>query len=139
LGKCWSALDWKMLIYLKYFMDIWDTLWPFGTFCVHLVHFSGFGIMYQEKSGNPGTCIHTYIHVYNIESDEFLKTGCSPIHFFVSRRNNFFPARPGWPDWPNFRQLGDCLLGAVFWKLQKWRKFLDYFFPWYHSCINFDK
>jgi hypothetical protein len=29
------------------------TLWPFGTFCVHLVHFSGFVIMYQEKSGNP--------------------------------------------------------------------------------------
>jgi hypothetical protein len=23
------------------------------TFCVHLVHFSGFGIIYQEKSGNP--------------------------------------------------------------------------------------
>jgi hypothetical protein len=39
-------------------------LWPFGTsyghlgyfmtFCVPLRHFSGFGIMYQEKSGNPG-------------------------------------------------------------------------------------
>jgi hypothetical protein len=44
-------------------------LWPFGTFYVHrlgifsdhLVHivyiwyiFSGFGIPYQEKSGNPG-------------------------------------------------------------------------------------
>jgi hypothetical protein len=35
-------------------MEIWDTLWPFGTFCIHLVHFYGFGIMYQEKSGNPG-------------------------------------------------------------------------------------
>jgi hypothetical protein len=33
---------------------MWDILNPFGTFCVHLVHFSGFGIMYQEKSGNPG-------------------------------------------------------------------------------------
>jgi hypothetical protein len=32
---------------------MWDILNPFGTFCVHLVHFSGFGIMYQEKSGNP--------------------------------------------------------------------------------------
>jgi hypothetical protein len=29
-------------------------LWPFVTFCVPLVHFSGFGIMHQEKSGNPG-------------------------------------------------------------------------------------
>jgi hypothetical protein len=26
----------------------------FGIFCVHLVYFSGFGIKYQEKSGNPG-------------------------------------------------------------------------------------
>jgi hypothetical protein len=42
----------------KYFMAIWNilrTLGIFGTFCIHLVHFSGFGIMYQEKSGNPGT------------------------------------------------------------------------------------
>jgi hypothetical protein len=39
--------------HLEYFMEIWDILWPFGTFCIHLVHFSGFGIMYQEKSGNP--------------------------------------------------------------------------------------
>jgi hypothetical protein len=41
-------------------MIIWYILCPFGTFCVHLVHFVsiwyiffGFGIMYQEKSGNP--------------------------------------------------------------------------------------
>jgi hypothetical protein len=59
LDKFWSALDWKMLIY---FMAICSILRTFGifynqmvcTFCVHLVHFSGFGIMYQEKSGNPG-------------------------------------------------------------------------------------
>jgi hypothetical protein len=29
-------------------------LWPFGTFCGHLVHFPRFGILYREKSGNPG-------------------------------------------------------------------------------------
>jgi hypothetical protein len=39
--------------HLEYFMEIWDIIWPFGTFCIRLVHFSGFGIMYQEKSGNP--------------------------------------------------------------------------------------
>jgi hypothetical protein len=38
----------------EYFIEIWDILWPFGIFCIHLLHFSGFGIMYQEKSGNPG-------------------------------------------------------------------------------------
>jgi hypothetical protein len=44
---------------LEYLMDIWDILLQFGTFCVHLVLFvfiwyifSGFGIMYKEKSGN---------------------------------------------------------------------------------------
>jgi hypothetical protein len=41
-------------------MAIWYILWSFGTFCGHLVHFvvtwyifSHFGILYQEKSGNP--------------------------------------------------------------------------------------
>jgi hypothetical protein len=41
--------------HLEYFMDIWDILWPFVTFCVHLVHFSSFGITHQEKSGNPAS------------------------------------------------------------------------------------
>jgi hypothetical protein len=43
LCKFWRVLDGKMLIYFmaigKIFKDIWDILWPFGTFCVHLVHF----------------------------------------------------------------------------------------------------
>jgi hypothetical protein len=38
---------------LEYFTDIWEILWPFGSFSAHLVYFSGIGIMYQEKSGNP--------------------------------------------------------------------------------------
>jgi hypothetical protein len=29
--------------HLEYFMDIWDILWKFGTFCVRLVHFFQFG------------------------------------------------------------------------------------------------
>jgi hypothetical protein len=40
--------------HLEYFMEIWGILCPFGTFCIHLVHFTGFGIMNQDKSGNPG-------------------------------------------------------------------------------------
>jgi hypothetical protein len=42
-------------------MAIGNILQPFGKFYDHLVHFafiwyiySGFGIMHQEKSGNPG-------------------------------------------------------------------------------------
>jgi hypothetical protein len=54
LGKFLRALDGKMLIY---FMDIWNILRTFGKFYDHLVHFvlifSGFGILYQQKSGNP--------------------------------------------------------------------------------------
>jgi hypothetical protein len=37
-------------IILRTFGIFFDT---FGTFCVQLVHFYGFGIMQQEKSGNP--------------------------------------------------------------------------------------
>jgi hypothetical protein len=39
--------------HLEYFTDVEDILCPFGSFCVDLVHFSGFGSMNQEKSGNP--------------------------------------------------------------------------------------
>jgi hypothetical protein len=31
----------------------WYILWPFGLFYGHLVHFSRFGLLQQEKSGNP--------------------------------------------------------------------------------------
>jgi hypothetical protein len=54
----------KMLIYfcnLGYLMDVWDIWLPFGTFCVHLAPFSGFGIMYQEKSGNPGRWVWRWV------------------------------------------------------------------------------
>jgi hypothetical protein len=57
LGKFWRALNWKVLIYI---MAIWNILHTFGIFNDTLVHFmfiwyifSGLGIMYQEKSGNP--------------------------------------------------------------------------------------
>jgi hypothetical protein len=57
VGKFWCALDWKMLIYLMAICNISRTL---GIFYDHMVHFfliwyifSGFGIVYQEKSGNP--------------------------------------------------------------------------------------
>jgi hypothetical protein len=36
-----------------YFTAIENMLWSFGIFCGHLVHFPRFGILYQEKSGNP--------------------------------------------------------------------------------------
>jgi hypothetical protein len=55
--------------HLVYFVAIWDISWLFGTFCGHLVYFVAiwdiswlfgiffprFGMLYQEKSGNPAT------------------------------------------------------------------------------------
>jgi hypothetical protein len=40
--------------HLVYFVVIWYILWSFGIFYCHLVHFSCFGMLYKEKSGNPG-------------------------------------------------------------------------------------
>jgi hypothetical protein len=58
LGKFWEVLRLENVIY---FIAIWNSLWTFRIFYDHFVHFvfiwytfSGFGIMYQEKSGNPG-------------------------------------------------------------------------------------
>jgi hypothetical protein len=36
------------------FPAIWNIKWPVGIFCGHLVYFSRFGILCDEKSGNPG-------------------------------------------------------------------------------------
>jgi hypothetical protein len=41
-------------VHLVYFTDIYYILWPFGTFYGCLVYFSRFGMLYKEKSGNPG-------------------------------------------------------------------------------------
>jgi hypothetical protein len=39
--------------HLEYFTDIWYIFCSFGTFLFIWNIFTGFGIMYQEKSGNP--------------------------------------------------------------------------------------
>jgi hypothetical protein len=57
LGKFWRVLQWKIL---GSFMTIWSIFRPLKIFYVHLVYFvviwyisTCFGILYQEKSGNP--------------------------------------------------------------------------------------
>jgi hypothetical protein len=47
LGKFWSPLHKLENVnifygHLEYFNEVWEILWPFGTFCIHLVHFPGF-------------------------------------------------------------------------------------------------
>jgi hypothetical protein len=58
LGKFWRVLQWKILVY---FIIIWSFLRPLEIFYGHLVYFvvnwyisPRFGILHQEKSGNPG-------------------------------------------------------------------------------------
>jgi hypothetical protein len=41
--------------HLVNFTAIGNILWPFGIFCGHWVIFHRFGILYQEKSGNPAS------------------------------------------------------------------------------------
>jgi hypothetical protein len=60
LGKFKRILLWKILLY---FMTIWSSLWPLEIFDGHLIFFvviwyifPRFGILDQEKSGNPGAC-----------------------------------------------------------------------------------
>jgi hypothetical protein len=50
LGKLLRVFQWKMLVY---FMTIWPILRPVEIIYVHSVYFSRFGMLYQEKSGNP--------------------------------------------------------------------------------------
>jgi hypothetical protein len=58
LGKFWRVLQWKMLVH---FMSIWFILRSLKIFNGSLVYFvviwyifPCFGMLYQEKSGNPG-------------------------------------------------------------------------------------
>jgi hypothetical protein len=57
LGKFSRVLQWKMLVYVMaqvvYFTAIWYILWKISALYGHLVYFSHFGMLYQEKSGNP--------------------------------------------------------------------------------------
>jgi hypothetical protein len=39
--------------HLVYFTATGNILWPFGIFYGHLVYCTRWGILYQEKSGNP--------------------------------------------------------------------------------------
>jgi hypothetical protein len=57
LGKFWRVLQWKILVY---FMTIWSILRPLEIFYGNLAYFvviwyifSRFGMLHQEKSGNP--------------------------------------------------------------------------------------
>jgi hypothetical protein len=83
------------------FMAIANILWRFGTFYDHLVHFSGFGIMYQEKSGNlveNAQCLNfcsNYIRsTFDIKRPLFLCFSCETfslfqLFFYIEKRSHW--------------------------------------------------
>jgi hypothetical protein len=38
-----------------FLLPFWYDLWPFGILCLSVHSFSHFGLLHQEKSGNPGS------------------------------------------------------------------------------------
>jgi hypothetical protein len=54
----WYGKYWYIFDHLVYFTGIGNILWPFGVFCVVIWYiFPRFGILDQEKSGNPGRVV----------------------------------------------------------------------------------
>jgi hypothetical protein len=56
LGKFCRALELKRLVFsMEYLTDFWYILWLFGNLVAIWYIFRRFGILRQEKSGNPVT------------------------------------------------------------------------------------
>jgi hypothetical protein len=53
LSKPWKGKLWYILLPFAIFKTSLCIVLPFGTFCGDLVYFSHFGMLCQEKSGNP--------------------------------------------------------------------------------------
>jgi hypothetical protein len=53
LGKFWRALERKVWVYLEHFKAIWYILWSSGYLGEIRYAYARFGILCQEKSGNP--------------------------------------------------------------------------------------
>jgi hypothetical protein len=65
------GIFYRHLVYLKAY---WYILLPFGIFSGYLVYFHHFGMLYQNKSGNPGP-----------------KQGIRRTEFSVTRLGEFSP------------------------------------------------
>jgi hypothetical protein len=54
-------------------------LWILGVFCGHLTNFPGFGLLYQEKSGNPDRFLKIFLtqSFVNFFETEFYKWDAS--------------------------------------------------------------
>jgi hypothetical protein len=80
LGKFWRVLQRKLLVY---FVAIWSILRPFGIFFCHSVYlwyiFPRFGMLHQEKSGNPAW----HLLIVTQYDTHFLLSSSKPLAFSV--------------------------------------------------------
>jgi hypothetical protein len=66
-----GALEMKRLVSsMEYLTAIWHILWPFCNFLAIWYIFPRFGVLYQEKSGNPG-CEPERVRFNDSELSEF--------------------------------------------------------------------
>jgi hypothetical protein len=89
---------------LVYFMAIWYIVWPFGIFCGHSVYFMvtwyvfpRFGMLYHEKSGNPGSIV-AFVSTLSIREDVFcvrqlLNASLVLQSILINFGRNFLPLR----------------------------------------------
>jgi hypothetical protein len=91
---------------LEYFMDVWDILWPFGTFCVHFVHFLKFWYHAPRKIWQPwldawlanGLTANTFVHIEDScdqISDIFLR------HFILKKNSDLRKKTSPTKSWVN--------------------------------------
>jgi hypothetical protein len=51
--------------HMEYIISIWYIPWSFGSFIVIWYAFQHFGILCQEKSGNPGVSSGSFRFIYS--------------------------------------------------------------------------
>jgi hypothetical protein len=124
LGRFWRVLEWKILLY---FMTIWNILWPFGIIYGRLVCFVVIWYILPILVGLDNKNMATPVVCSNVQIPHFY---CACLTFaqkwVESKVNNHFLNRTSfkwnnilrylarWPDWTNFR-----LLGENYWNIQK--------------------
>jgi hypothetical protein len=76
-----------------------------------------------------------HFHASTFYTDVFLR-----LRFLDSSFPSLSACQPGWPDWANFRRLGDCLVWKLFMQVSEVISIFGVtFFHGLTVCINFDK
>jgi hypothetical protein len=103
---------------LGYFTDIWDILWPLGTFV--FIWFL-FPVLVSCTEKNLATLLSGCVERRIFNNAKLLLTQSSyytPVGIFdvwLELRKT----KPGWPDWANFRLLGDLFILSSSLKISK--------------------